>query len=343
MTIPRPEPTPVASGAGRLPGLDVLRGLAALYVLGFHFAWNYALPTRAFAKGYLAVDLFFMLSGYVMARTYEKRFAAGFTAGGFMAVRYWRLWPIMAVGSLLGIPKLFSETLELPGFFLAVACNLLLLPVPAPYLAFPLNIPAWSIFFELAANLGHALILWRLGIRGLVWLIAISVPAVIWVGLHYGTFDLGAHTTHFLAALARSMLSYLIGVVLWRWWRDEPALPYPTLLAAMAVLATWAVAVLSGIADWRLDLVIILVICPLLLAAGLRYRPATRTALGIAGGLGALSFPLYATHMPVLEGMRVLGYGWVAGGTAMLLAGASLALAAEMVGRQRRAKRKRMA
>jgi peptidoglycan/LPS O-acetylase OafA/YrhL len=343
MTDPRPAAMPVATASGRLPGLDVMRGLAALYVLGFHFAWNYALPTRFFAKGYLAVDLFFMLSGYVMARTYEKRFAEGFTVGRFMVVRYWRLWPIMAVGSLLGVPKLLSETNELTGFFLAAACNLLLLPVPAPYLAFPLNIPAWSIFFELAANLVHALILWRLGARWLLALIVAAVPTVVWVGLHYGTFDLGAHTDHFLAALARSMLSYLIGIVLWRWWRDEPALPFPTILAAAAALATWAAGALSGIADWRLDLLIILVVCPLLLAAGLRYRPSNRMALGIAGGLGALSFPLYATHMPVLEGMKVLGYGWVAGGTAMLLAGTSLALAAEIVGPWRKARRKRPA
>ena len=45
------------------------------------------------AKGYLAVDLFFMLSGYVMARTYEPRMARGFSPAAFFLARYRRLWP----------------------------------------------------------------------------------------------------------------------------------------------------------------------------------------------------------------------------------------------------------
>lgn len=331
-----------APGSGRLPGLDLLRGFAALYVLGFHFMWNYGLPMELVAKGYLAVDLFFMLSGYVMARTYERRFAEGFTAGRFMIARYWRLWPIMAVGSLIGLPKLLSETTAWSGFAVTAAFNLLLLPVPASYLAFPLNIPAWSIFFELAANLVHALVLWRWGVRWLIALVAVTVPLTIWVGLHYGTFDLGAHTDHFFAALTRGMLSYVIGIVLWRWWRDQPVLPIPPLLAAAAALAAVVGAHWSGFSDWRLDLVIILLLCPLLLAAGLAYRPRGRGAITVASGLGALSFPLYATHMPVLEGMKVLGYGWVAGGLTMLLAGISLALAAELFAQWRRRQRRKV-
>lgn len=302
--------------------------------------WNYGLPMRVVAKGYLAVDLFFMLSGYVMARTYERRFAGGFTAGRFMIARYWRLWPIMAVGSLIGVPKLLSETTDWSGFAVSAGFNLLLLPVPASYLAFPLNIPAWSIFFELVANLFHAVALWRWGIRWLIALVAITVPLTIGVGLHYGTFDLGAHTDHFFAALTRGMLSYVIGIVLWRWWRDEPVLPCPSLLAAAATLAAVLIAHFSGFTDWWLDLAIILLLCPLLLAAGLAYHPTGRAAIAVASGLGALSFPLYATHMPVLEGMRVLGYGWVAGGLAMLLTGIGLALAAELFAQRRRQRRK---
>ena len=129
----------------------MLRGIAALCVLGLHVEWIYNLSPRLFAKSYLAVDLFFMLSGYVMARTYEPRMAQGLAPLRFLLTRYRRLWPVMAIGCLIGLPKLFVDTPNPAVFTAAATLNLLLLPLPWKELAFPMNIPAWSIFLELAA------------------------------------------------------------------------------------------------------------------------------------------------------------------------------------------------
>lgn len=336
-------PTPAAALRDRLPGLDILRGIAALCVLGLHTRAIYGDYGWVFGKGYLAVDLFFMLSGYVMARIYDPRFAAGLGPVRFFQARYRRLWPVMAVGSVIGLPKLWFELRNPCAFAWTAGFNLLLLPVPQEGPGFPLNIPAWSILFELTANLIHGLVLWRLRLRWLVLLAVAMIPPIFWVGASYGTFDVGAHTFDFFAGLPRVLLSYLIGIVLWKVWRDEPAVPVPPPLALLAMPAMFVAAWILDFKDWRLDLVFILVACPLLIAGGLRLRSGGSATDWAALALGALSFPLYAVHMPMLQGMHLLGYGQVGGVLTALAGGAIVALAVETLARRRKVRRTKAA
>jgi peptidoglycan/LPS O-acetylase OafA/YrhL len=332
-----------ASPSGRLPGLDVLRGVAALCVLALHLQSVFGLGPKVFAKGYLAVDLFFMLSGYVMARTYEPRLARGLSPFAFFLARYRRLWPIMAVGTLIGLPKLLSEAASLGSFSATAALNLALLPFPGGGPGFPPNIPAWSICFELAANLLHGLVLWRLSGRWLLALAAVAVPFAAWVGVAYGTLDVGAHSDDFFAGLARISLSYLLGVALYRLWRDRPTVAVSPVLAFVAMPAVFASAWLLGADDWPTDLAFIVVACPLLIAGGLRYDAHQGRGAAIAAALGALSFPLYAVHMPVLQGMRLLGFGPVGATIIGLATGIALTLTVETVVRQSRQRRRALA
>lgn len=332
---------PTRSPAERLLGLDMLRGVAALCVVALHLQWINADHPRIFAKGFLAVDLFFMLSGYVMARTYEDRMASGLSPLSFFVTRYRRLWPIMAIGGAIGLPRLFLVAPDTTSFAIAAGFNLLLLPIPAKDLAFPLNFPAWSIFFELSVNLIHGLVLWRLGVRWLAVLVAAIIPLTAWAAFHAGTLDLGARTDDYFIALARAMLSYLIGIVLYRGWRDAPSLRVPPLLAFAAMPVLFASSWLFGVNDWRVDLGFIVVVCPLLIAGGLRFRSTAGGALSsAAAAFGALSFPLYAVHLPVIQGMNMLGFGSVGGGIAALTAGAGLTLVAKFAGRRRKRRRK---
>ncbi len=338
---PLSSPPPPIPPLGRLPGLDLLRGIAALCVVGLHLEWLYGLQPRLFAQGYLAVDLFFMLSGYVMARTYEPRFARGLGSIAFLLARYRRLWPVMAIGSMVGLPKLFLESSDAADFGMAAGLNLLLLPVVTKALAFPLNIPAWSIHFELAVNLLHGLVLWKFGLRWLLALGVAALPLVAWAGMSHGTLDFGAHAQDYFPALARAILSYAIGIVLWRWWRDEPGLCVPPAFAFVAMPAIFICTGLLGIRDWRIDLAFIVLACPLLLAGGLRYRRTEGMVPLAATALGALSFPLYAIHVPVIEATRMLpGFNWITAGIAALAAGIALTLATEGVTRWRRRHRR---
>ena len=88
----------------RLHGIDALRGIAALCVVGLHAHGVFGGYPNWFAKGYLGVDFFLMLSGFMMARVNEPRLAAGLSPLVLMRARYRRMWGTVALGSLIGIP-----------------------------------------------------------------------------------------------------------------------------------------------------------------------------------------------------------------------------------------------
>lgn len=280
---------------GRLLGLDVLRGVAAVIVLLFHVGQVLRIE-HLFPKGYLAVDMFFMLSGYVMARNYEDRLRATLTATRFLWNRYKRLWPAMAIGCGLGLPLLAAQTPDLRVYAIIAVANMALIPMPllSTY-SFPLNIAAWSIFFELFANSVHRLLLKG---RRVEWLMLVSGLA-----LGMGIFitrsaDLGSNASTFVWGFPRVMFSYCAGILMWRHWRDRPPVATP----APAILL---VALLMLPHDFPVDILIIGLALPLIVAGGLAMR-APRL---VAEWMGNLSFPLYAVHRPVIDTAHILGLG----------------------------------
>lgn len=293
------------AATARLHGLDALRGIAALCVVGLHAGAVFGGFPGWFSKGYLAVDFFLMLSGFMMARGTEAKLARGLTPLAFMKARYRRFWPMMALGSAIGTPYLWIRAGNLSAFLPPFLANMALMPWPFRRLIFALNIPAWTIFFELVANAVHVWVLRRLGNRAIATLTLVALALTGWVGLTFGALDVGARPDSFLAGFPRIFLAYLIGVLTFRLRGDSPLLPAPgwLALAAMpaAILASWYWA-------WRdlsFDLAFVLLVCPLTIAGGLRI--VRQTWLGWLSA--EISFPLFAVHLPVLEGMRELGFG----------------------------------
>ncbi len=308
--------------AGRLEGLDGLRGIAALCVLYFHTLGILHPEWGITGKGYLAVDFFFMLSGYVMARTYEHRFAEGYGARRFLIARYRKLWPFMALGALIGAP-IVGSVLNDPARTLGIAiANVFLVPAFGSGSVYPVNVAAWSILAELTANLIHGLILWRLPTRVLALLSLCMVPVLCWIAATYGSLAVGAETATILAGIARALLPYCIGIVLWRWWRDRPAIKVSPAIAfaAMPLLVLLWPAV-HGLA-WAYDVAFALVACPLLMAGGL----ACKHANAVIRWLGLISFPLYAINLPILLWTKGLGLGAFAGVASSLALASYLAL-----------------
>ena len=276
-----------------------------------------------FGKGYLGVDFFLMLSGFLMTRTQEWRFTGVAAAWQFMTARIGRLWPMMALGGLIGAPVLFYRTGDL-GHFLSLAIpNLLLLPASFMNVSYPLNIPAWTIFYELVANALHTLVFWRLKRWALAVSLLVSLAATIAVGMHWGSLDVGARPAHFLAGFPRIVFAYLLGMVLGRWWRDEPVVPVPVLPALTAMPVLFAAAWYFGWTGWIFDIVFVVLACPLIIAGGMRLQGAPRWALWS----GMLSFPLFAVHMPVLQTSYELGLNYLLGGALALAAGIVATLA----------------
>lgn len=287
----------------RLPGLDALRGIAAIMVVLFHLG----LPI---AGAHLAVDFFVMLSGFVMARTYEARLrSGGLGAGNFLARRYRRLWGWMALGTTIGLLAAVAEY----GWSgeLGLAWLLMLALVPAvnmsatPYL---LNLPMWSIVYELVANAVHALGLVRLGRAGLA-LLALACALALAAIINTAGFPRGGFAEYHWLVLPRIGLAYVLGVLVCRLWGDRPPLHVPF---AAAALALPAYVVAAALVPWQFaPLVFVLVLSPLMLLGGIGARFASPRAAELASLLGAASFPLYALHYPAIRLLRQ-EHGWLA-------------------------------
>lgn len=300
----------------RLAGIDALRGIAALLVTGLHARAVFG-GAFWFGKGYLAVDFFLILSGFLMVRTTEPRLAAGFAPVRFMRQRYRRMWGMVALGSAIGAPYLWLRSDGLAEFLPVFAANLALIPYPFQNLLFALNIPAWTVFFELVANAAHVAVLRRFATQILAALALVLLAATVWVGVTYGSLDVGPRPETFFAAVPRVFFAYILGMLIARCWQDGPPLPFP----GWAALAIMPLAVLgshaTGWKDWTFDIAFVLIACPLAIFGGWRA-----SGFGTLGKWSAaFAFPLFAIHLPILEGMRELGFGlWTAVATALAAA-----------------------
>jgi peptidoglycan/LPS O-acetylase OafA/YrhL len=91
------------------PAMDGIRGIAAILVALFHFRATFLhYDNNVIGDGYLAVDLFFVLSGFVLAHAYEHRFARGMTTFEFMRARVIRLYPLYFVGLAIASMAMFA-------------------------------------------------------------------------------------------------------------------------------------------------------------------------------------------------------------------------------------------
>ncbi len=287
----------------RLLSLDALRGIAAITVL-IHHAERELHCSFGFAYGYLAVDVFFLMSGFVIAGAYEPRMDARMGAWAFMKLRLVRLYPMMLLGALLGNgAALLNGNSEAP-LLLAGAGALTMLPlVWSGALLFPFNIPEWSIFFEIVTNLLHRLIAPILTVRALVLILAGSFLLLMIAGWRLRGLANGFSPETFWGGFPRVFLSYFAGVLIYRlrarWQPRVPVLPLPLLLAAFVAIVVGE-ALLGGsvpASAYWLGAVVIAFPIGLMLLAQARV-PAGM--MRIAEELGDLSYPLYAVHMPLL-------------------------------------------
>ncbi len=307
--------------ASRIPGLDALRGLAALLVLAFHVR-GLSLPREVLGHGYLAVDLFFVISGFVLARAYDAGLAAG-EGAGFMVKRLKRLYPMALLGLLLGAGLWLAQGADPGPTLLLMILGLAFVPFTGGRDVFPLNGPQWSLMWELAANLVYAVVAPWLTTRRLVVLVAIGGLAHVALTLVYGTGSLGPYGFNWWAGAPRVIYGFFAGVLLAR-LAGEGRLKVPAapILAILAVVVLALSPPVPEAARAVFDLVAALVVFPLLVASAARAQVG-RVLRPVLDSLAGMSYALYALHIPIvialahwkLNGLAIplaLGVAWAA-------------------------------
>src|ERR1700753_2687803 len=164
--------------------LDGLRGIAALSVVTFHFMEIiYSDYSKNFiGHGFLAVDFFFCLSGFVIGYAYDDRIKE-MGVWEFFKSRLIRLHPLVVFGSVLGLLAFLfdpfggnSQAYSAGKVVLIFITSALVIPYPViterSFNLFGINAPAWSLFWEYVANIVYAFILCRLS-KG--WLVFLAV------------------------------------------------------------------------------------------------------------------------------------------------------------------------
>jgi len=289
----------------RFESLDGLRGVCASIVVLFHC--DTVLYTgHLFNHGYLCVDVFFVLSGFVIALTYEPRLRAGTGAAAFLKARCRRLLPVHFIGT--GIVSLTAASLwaagfiQLPGFTYPIMAGVMLLGmlmIPQRLVtgdAFPLNSVLWSLWGEWLANIVYAL-----GVYAVRTSILIALVAIFWGITSYYAFHnpfgwmMGITQHDMTGVVGRSMGGFLAGVCLFRAYQRGylarlPSLSPELLFAAWLIISAMPAPTITP----AFDMIAVIVVSPLLIALLIRSdKPMPK----IFVKLGALSYPLYASHL----------------------------------------------
>ncbi len=304
--------------------LDGFRGIAALIVVLYHYVGPEDYPFLM--NSYLALDMFFVLSGFVIYHSYANRLRGGMSAGTYINQRFARLGPTVAIGVLFGaVATLASysatgQDVDSAKFALVHAGHLLFIPglvdynMPATgiYELFPSNGPLWSIFFEFVASVCF---IWFVRMRRRTLLVSSAAWfLILLIGCYYVTLTTGRVLTpgvgfapeHFLLGFPRVFTSFLAGMAIYALTQKAPisffrSLPVSnSLVAAFAMYGAMMAMMffpfhMSGIYPFFG----VAVICPLLITIGARIQPKVRWFNWVSDYLGQVSFPLYCIHVPV--------------------------------------------
>jgi peptidoglycan/LPS O-acetylase OafA/YrhL len=306
--------------------LDGLRGVAAVGVVTFHF-WEMVIGNYSklwIGHGFLAVDFFFCLSGFVMGYAYDERIETMGLAG-FLRARLIRLQPLVVLGTVLGLIAFYANPFGVTAGYgagrvaLMFAASVLLIPYGVmPERGdnlFSLNAPAWSLFWEYIANLIFGLALYRIRRTLLIVLTLAAAVLLCWVAQRAGNLAGGWSARNFWDGGARVAYSFLAGLLVYRMgWRLRTRLGF----GSLSVLLLLALVMPYARDGWVREAAVIIVYFPLLIAVGAGATLSPR-AERLCRFSGDLSYPLYMTHYSVL---------WIWGDFAekQKLAGAKLAL-----------------
>ncbi len=261
--------------------------------------------------GYLAVDLFFVLSGSIIAHAYEQRLREGVSVLDFFNLRLIRFLPFYLVGTCIGaalgvilIITGSTSAMSWSEFGLALGFAVFLLPTFAMGRVtddmFPLNVPAWSLFYELIVNIAYAVLLRWLTTAVLIIGMMVSGAFLTNGVLSHAGVDFGPAFADATFALARTIYPFSAGLLIYRFRSSVPVNQFLLVLAATLIFFL----PIDGRTRAVFDLLFVLFFAPMsvfvLLNAG-RLNAPTRSSFSF---LGRMSYGLYAVHYPLIWLLR---------------------------------------
>ena len=342
MTNSQMKTTPSATFADSKPHyllLDALRGAAALMVVWYHFFEGFAFAEGSaittFNHGHLGVDLFFMLSGFVISYAYDDRWQRTpnpLTLKEFFKRRLIRLHPMLIMGAIIGFTTFCLQGgvkwdgTPTPMSWSLVALVLTMFFIPAYPGAqydlrgngemFSLNGPSWSLFFEYIGNLLYALFIRRLGNRALAvltaalgvawcWFVTTDVSGYDMIGIGW-TLD----TVNFFGGLLRMLFPFSLGMVMARDFKPVKIkgifwIAWAVLFGLFSVpaFAKCGAVSINGLYEFAC----ILFVFPAIVWLAASGETTGKISSAFCKFLGDISYPLYIVHYPVMY----LFYAWL--------------------------------
>ncbi len=292
--------------------LDGIRGIAALFVVIRHTGeyWHFDV-----FRSYLAVDVFYILSGFVIAAAYESKMASGSMGfKQFALVRLIRLYPVYLLSVIVSTPRFFAKLIvdhhhhldfaTLMQACLAVVAGLFFIPfhMPGDATLFPVNPVYWTLFFELLVNAIFAATRRMLTEQVLRWVIIVSgVLLAIQVHAH-GNLNIGFlfSLRSVAEGLTRATFGIFFGLLLYR--HKDIFTPFSFHAARFSY---WAIMVMmlilmspaTGSFDWLIDMLSVTLVFPVIVLLAAQNHHSRLLWLMLM--LGSASYPIYVLHVPI--------------------------------------------
>lgn len=330
------SPTVFTDSKAHYDLLDGLRGVAALLVMWYHVFEGYAFAGGTMIEtlnhGYLAVDFFFILSGFVISYAYDDRWGKNLSMGNFFKRRLIRLHPMVIMGAVLGAITFClqgsvqwdSTHIATSMIMLSLLCTILFIPampgvgyeVRGNGEMFPLNGPCWSLFFEYIGNILYALFIRRLPTKALAVLVVLLGAGLATFAITdvsgYGNIGVGwtLDAVNFLGGSLRMLFPFSLGMLLARNFKPIKVRG-AFWICTILLIVLFSVPFLEGTESFSRNGVYeafcIIIAFPILLWIGASGSTTDNRSTKICKFLGDISYPLYVVHYPFMY----LFYAWL--------------------------------
>jgi peptidoglycan/LPS O-acetylase OafA/YrhL len=305
------------------PILDGLRGVASVVVVAFHLfeAHSTSHLDQVINHGYLAVDFFFLLSGFVVGYAYDDRWGK-MSVAGFFKRRLIRLQPMVIIGMIIGaLLFYFQDSVLWPSIHnvpvwkmllvMLIGCTLIPVPLSMDIRGWqemhPLDGPGWSLFFEYIANILYGLVVRKFSKLALSVLVFFAACALIQLAVTSSSGDIiggwSLDAEQLRIGFTRMMYPFFAGLLLNR----TAKLVYiknAFLWSSLLIIIVLAIPRVGGSEHlWMnglYDLLSIIFIFPIIVFLGAGGKINGKFSSRVCNFLGDISYPLYITHYPLI-------------------------------------------